>query len=113
MKPSVSPLGNHAFQLIWPDVILTVTFRRLIEQCQLQEPYVLQHYQGKPVGHRYFGYYDGHQYLSLRANEIIHETIPQAIEIEDSATIRPCAVNCFYNSMIVSNGQSYLIKSAT
>lgn len=109
MKPIVKPLGNHAFQLFWAESLMTITFRYLIEAYNIQEPFVIQHYQGKPVSQRTFGYYDGHQYLSLRSDEVVHQAICQPIEIEDSDFIRPCAVNLFKDAAIKQTHGTFII----
>jgi hypothetical protein len=114
MKPNIHPLGNHSFQLFWPELIMTITFKYLINQHKIESPFVIQHYQGKPVGQRYFGYYDGTQYISAEAGEVTHETLCQTIAITDSDIIRPCAVNLFQNSILkqIDHG-SYIVVKAT
>lgn len=111
MRPEVRPLTKHAYQLVWlnPPTTLTITFKYLIEKLNLTEPFVLQHYQGKPVGHRMFGYYDGHQYFSVSAEEVTHQCICQPIAIEDSVSYRPTAVNYFPDAEIFQTAAHEII----
>ena len=114
MKPQVRALGNHTFQLLWNNsqVVVDVSFARFVNQCNLTEHFVLQHYQAKPVGQRTFAYYDGKNYYTVYDHEVEHFVICNPLSIEDSIDYRPTSVNYFANAKITQSYEKIQIVSA-
>lgn len=131
-NPQVKYLGNHAIQISWnisssewvigargPQVIL-LNLGPMIRVHKLEAPFVLQHWQALPVGHRTYGYYyvargwaDGvGKYHSLQPHELyIEEGIriePLALRDEEYIGMRPTAMNLMRGDLIWKNGMYHL-----
>lgn len=117
-SPIITRIGYQAYQLRWPTwqsgEVLDISFYRFNEHYNLDglpAPYVLQHWQGKPVGYRSFGYYCSSSdtyYCDYKS--IIQETICQPLELPDSTSYRPVAVNVFYRSKVEVEYDSRTLK---
>jgi hypothetical protein len=119
-NPIITKIAYQAYQLRWPTSqsgeVLDISFYRFNEHYNLDAlpaPYVLQHWQGRPVGYRGFGYYcsaSDNYYSNYRT--IIHETIPQILELPDSTSYRPVAVNIFYRSKVEYDSETIKVVAA-